>query len=71
MNSIGSTTNLRTDSARDTFVLAASIARWISASTAGFVAAPSRESPRSSPLFSSHVGSISGSRVMSAEMKGF
>ena len=63
--------NLRIDSARDTVSLAASIARCTSASTAAFGAASSSDMPASSPLLLSHTGSISGSSVMSAEMKGF
>lgn len=63
--------NLRTDSARDTALLARSIARCTSSRTAAFVLASASDISAGSPLFASQVGSISGSRVTRAEMNGF
>ncbi len=70
VSSTGSTTHFRMDSARDTVALAASTARCTSASTAGFCDACSSVIAESWPLFASQTLSISGSSVMSAEMKG-
>ncbi len=71
VRSVARMTNLRTLSARDTPWFAVSIARWISALTAGLTEASARVMSLSSPLFASQVGSISVSSVMSAAMNGF
>ena len=71
VHSIGRIVNLRIDSARDTLLFARSTASCTSSRTFGFFAASASDMSVGRPLFASHVGSISGSRVTRAAMKGF